>query len=166
MCLIAPGLILPWRIRQRLCIFLYSFCDLCNVVEFAYRTNMVGRCFHRMLLLLQLAACILAYNDTDQCQVCQTPLTQNPRVPWHNLLKNTTYYFSGLKLRGMIQNLPNHSFVSGPYIQVCICKSYDSPRNKPLIWLCYFLFPFVRYSLLVLLINRSILSIWMISISF
>ena len=75
--------------------------------------------FHRMLLLLELVACILTNNDTDQCQVCQLPLNQHPRVPWQYLLKNTMYYFSGLKYRNMIRILPNNSFVSGTNIQVC-----------------------------------------------
>ena len=79
------------------------------------RMNMTGWYFHRMLLLLQLVAYMLAYNDTDHCQVCQTPVIQNPRVPWHRLINNTTYYFSGLKFRSMIWVLPKHSFVSGPY---------------------------------------------------
>ena len=96
------------------------------------RMNMTGWYFHRMLLLLQLVAYMLAYNDTDHCQVCQTPLIQNPRVPWHRLINNTTYYFSGLKFRSMIWVLPKHSFVSGPYIQVCIGKSYHSP------WKCLY----------------------------
>ena len=91
--------------------------------------NMTGWHFHRMLLLLQLVAYMLAYNDTDHCQVCQTPVIQNPRVPWHQLLNNATYYFSGLKFRGMIWVLPKHSFVSGPYIQVCIGKWNLIPRK-------------------------------------
>ena len=74
---------------------------------------------HRMLLLLELVACISANNDTDQYQVCQLPLNQHPRVPWQHLLKKTMYYFSGLKYRNMILVLPNNSFVSGTYVKVC-----------------------------------------------
>ena len=106
---------------------LHSLWDLGHVVEFADRMNMARWYFHRMLLLLQLVAYMLAYNDTDHCQVCQTPLIQNPRVPWHRLINNTTYYFSGLKFRSMIWVLPKHSFVAGPFIQVFIGKSYLSP---------------------------------------
>ena len=88
--------------------------------------TMAGWYFRRMLFLLQLAAYMLAYDDTDQideCNVCQTPLMQNPHVPWHHLLKNTTHYFGGLKCRKMIRVLPSNSFVSGNNIQVCVGKS-------------------------------------------
>ena len=85
--------------------------------------NMAGRYVDRMLLLLELVAYLLAYTDTDQCQVCQTPLIQHPRVPWRHLLTNTTKHFNGSKYRNMVRVLPNHSFVSGTHIQVCIGHS-------------------------------------------
>ena len=99
---------------------------------------MAGWYFQRMLLLLESIAYMLAYNDTDQCQVCQTPLIQNPRVPWRHLLKNTTYYFFGLKYRDTMQVLPNNSFVSGTYIQVC--NDDPTPIIAPDLVLLLFVF--------------------------
>ena len=94
----------------------------CDQDHIAHPTNMALWCSHRMFLLLTLVVDMLAYNDTDLCQVCQAPLKQNPRIPWKHLLKNSTYYFSGLKFRHMIRVLPSNSFVSGPYVQVCMFK--------------------------------------------
>ena len=90
------------------------------IADLADWINMAGQYVDRMFFLLELFAYLLAYTDTDQCQVCQTPLIQYPRVPWQHLLTNTTKYFSGLKYRNMVRVLPNNSFVSGSYIQVCI----------------------------------------------
>ena len=50
------------------------------------------QCSHRMFLLLTIVVDILAYNNTDLCQVCQAPLLQNPRILWKHLLNNSTYY--------------------------------------------------------------------------
>ena len=102
---------------------------ICTSFHFAIRrphfwvwrsSNMAGWYFLRMLLLLNIVAHMFSYNDTDQCHVCQTPLIQNPRVPWQHLLTNTTYVFSGLRFVKKIRVLPNNSFVAGTYIQVCI----------------------------------------------
>ena len=108
------------ELAERFVYLSIHFWDLAPIAEFADRTDMVCWCFHRMLLLLELAGYLLANSDTDQCQDCQTPLIQTRYVPWHHLLKNTTYYFSGIKFKKMIRVLPNNSFVSGSYIQARI----------------------------------------------
>ena len=75
-----------------------------------------------MLLLLQLIAYMLAYNDTDLCQVCETPLVQNPHVAAHakKKKKNRRFILVDWSSEKMIRGLPKNSFVSGTYIQVCI----------------------------------------------
>ena len=99
-------------------VYLINYLALGLLAEFADRTTMSGWYFHRMLLLLQLAAYMLAYNDADQCQVCQTPLIQNPGVPWHRVLKNTTYYLDGLKYKKWSQ-----SYQTNPLSLVLISRS-------------------------------------------
>ena len=108
---------------------------LYDQVHIIHWTNMTLWFLHQMILL-KLVAYILAYDDTDLCQVCQTPVIQNPRVPWKHLLNNSTYYFSGKKFRTMIRGrLPNNSFVSGTYVQVCIRDLYYSPSHFLMMWL-------------------------------
>ena len=96
---ISPGLALGCRHRtytesaklyRKFYSSLYPFHDLGHIAEFEDWVNMAGWHFYRMLLLLELVAYMLAYNDTDQCRVCQISLLQNPRVPWHKLLKKKT----------------------------------------------------------------------------
>ena len=103
-------------------ISLYPFCHRWLIFTLASGMNNGGLVFPRMYLL-QLAAYMLAYDNPaqiDECNVCQTPLIQNPDAPWHHSLKNTTNYFDGLKYRKMIRVLPSNSFASGNNIQVCI----------------------------------------------
>ena len=63
---------------RKLILSLYPFHDLGHIAEFEDWTNMAGWYFEWMLLLLELVAYVLAYNDTDQCRVCQSSLKKSP----------------------------------------------------------------------------------------
>ena len=119
------------RKRRKFCIsvdllFNLGYVALGYVADFADWMNMAGRYVDQMLLFLELVAYLLAYTDTDQCAVCQTPLIQHPTVPWQHLLTSTTKFFRGSEHRNMIRVLPNNSFVPGSHIQVCIGNSTHS----------------------------------------
>ena len=58
------------NLYRNFCLSLYPFHDLGHIAEFEDWTIMAGWYFCRMLLLLELVAHMLAYNDTDQCPVC------------------------------------------------------------------------------------------------
>ena len=126
------------NLYRNFCLSLYPFHDLGHIAEFEDWTIMAGWYFYRMLLLLELVAHMLAYNDTDQCPVCRRLLIQNRRVPWHQLLKNTTYNFSASNYRHILRVMPNNSFASAPYIQVCISDSYSmfAPNHWETALLC------------------------------
>ena len=126
------------NLYRNFCLSLYPSHDLGHIAEFEDWTIMAGWYFYRMLLLLELVAYMLAYNDTDQSPVCRGSLIQNRRVPWHQLLKNTTYYFSASNYRHILRFLPNNSFASAPYIQVCISDSYSmfAPNHWETALLC------------------------------
>ena len=82
----------------------------------------------QMSVLLELLPYMVALNGTEQCQICQPPLTQNPLVPWLSDLKDTTEYFSGLRFKVMRVLLGN-SFVSAPMIQVFHKIMYIDAEN-------------------------------------
>ena len=90
-----------------------------------YRTviNMAQMHILQMAVFLKLLTYMYMFvlNGTDQCQICQAPLTENPLVPWLSDLNDITEYFSGLRFKVMRVLLGN-SFVSAPMMQVSSTK--------------------------------------------
>ena len=85
-------------------------------------TTMAWVCFRRVCLIPGLFAFSAACNEDESCNGCQSPLIQNPSVPWAASLDNTRLYFSGHHFRVM-KFLPQNSFVLSPFIKVCWCLS-------------------------------------------
>ena len=117
-------------------IFTYLFCDLCHTSEFMDHSKMTGWYFHQMLLLFKLAAYILASTDTEQCQVCQTPLIQNRQVLWWHLLEKKYDVFFWLWVQEIRPNLAKiffryRSFTPGTYTTD---DSYYRSWIVPTIW--------------------------------
>ena len=83
------------------------------------KSNMSWWYLRRLWLLLECAAYIIASNQTDQCENCPDSLKQTRYVPWAHLLKNETHHLSAIRFR-RVRVLPNNSFVSAPFMKVCI----------------------------------------------
>ena len=73
----------------------------------------------RMIILFQLIP--YTVSSSGDAHFCQTPLVQNPIVPWVPDLDENITIFIG-KMYKVKQFIPTNSFVSAPLLQVCLHK--------------------------------------------